>query len=598
VLPAGTEVGGYRVVRKIGKGGMATVYEAEQVSLDRVAALKVLAAEFGDDEVFRQRFERERKAQAELDHPNIVTVFDGGPSECGQWLAMQLIRGQTLAEVLELGRLAPETVWKLLFPIADALEAAHRKGVIHRDITPRNILVADDGTPFLADFGLTKRLGELSLTEPGWFLGTPQYVAPEQLREDQPVGPASDVYSLTAVLFKCLCGRPPFERGSRTGYLYAHLWDSPPAPSTIDGGLPSGLDAVIAKGMAKEPTERFRKPSELIGAARESFEGAALDDAAPSPRWAGRVRRPRWSPRLAGVALLLFALGLAAGALAAGRPRQPERFVHAGPLRVAIPAGWTVETGVARRFPNLHLADPLTLVAGGGKGPEVATVGTSLARGETLLPAALRPYGSHPTGVPISLGSLQALRYDGLGPKPRAEPWTVVVAPTSVGVATIVCRAGRRGGAGHRVCQDLAATLKLRDGVGYPVGPSSQLASLLRHQVGKLDHEVRRLRGRLRRASGSGIQAAAASALARAFRRCATTLAATPVSPQSAAHLAALVSGARLVRDAYKRLAAAARSGNGQAFRTESGEVYLTESILYNRILYLGSLGYRVAQVH
>jgi tRNA A-37 threonylcarbamoyl transferase component Bud32 len=597
VLPAGTEVGGYRVIGKIGEGGMATVYEAEQVSLDRVVALKVLARELADDEVFHQRFERERKVQAELDHPHVVTVFEGGPSVHGQWLAMQLVEGRTLAKILESEGLAPETVWNLLTPIADALEAAHEKGLIHRDVTPTNILVADDGTPFLADFGLAKRPEESSLTESGQVVGTLKYVAPERINGE--AVPASDVYSLALVLYRCLCGRLPFATGDRNALLLAHLFESPPAPTVLDGSLPPALDAVIAKGLAKEPAERYQRPSELIAAARASFEGGALEDVAPPiPLRTGRARTPRRSPRLlGGAALLLFALGLGAGAFADGSPRQEERLVRAGPLQVAVPEGWVTEKSVVTRFPDLHLADSSTLVPRGGKGTEAATVGISLARGKTLLPPALRPYASHPRGVPLSLGSLQALRYDGLGSKPRSEPWTVIVAPTSVGVATIACRAGPRGGDLRRTCQRLAASLKLLEGAGYPIGSSSQLATLLRRQIGTLNREVRHLRRRLQRASGSGAQAAVAAGLADVFRRRARTLAAFQVSPQSAAHLAGLVSGLRLVRDAYKRLAAAARSGNRRAYRTGVDEIYLVESILYNRILYLRSLGYRVVPV-
>jgi tRNA A-37 threonylcarbamoyl transferase component Bud32 len=603
VLPAGTEVGGYRVIKKIGQGGMATVYEAKQVALGRVVALKVLAPDFADDgeeEVFRQRFERERRALAELDHPHVVTVFAGGPSPHGQWLAMQLVRGRTLAEMIEAERLAPTRVWELLTPIADALEAAHRTGLIHRDVTPGNILVDDDGTPFLADFGLTKKLGERTLTEPGGFLGTPQYVAPEQLRAEEAVVPASDVYSLTAVLYKCLCGRPPFQRGSMRGFVAAHLWEEPPPITALDESLPAGLDEVIARGMAKDAADRFETPGELIAAARESFAGGAPAGVV-SPvrrRLAGlrALRTKRWSVRAsAAAALLLFALSFGAGALAdEGTPPREQRVIRAGPLQVAVPAGWVAKKGALKDRLRFHLGDSVVLRSG-GEGGGVATIGISLARGQTLLPGALRPFDEHPQGEPVSLGSLQALRYDGLGPEPKRERWSAIVSPTSVGVATIAC-SGRPGGKeALRTCERLAGSLRLREGVGYPVGPSAQLAVLLRRQLGRLDRDTRALRRRLEQARRRGRQAAAASALAKAFRRCATTLSAAPASPQEAAHVAALVVAARWVRDAYKRLAAAARSSNRRAFHAEAGEVYLTESILYNRILYLRSLGYRVA---
>jgi Protein kinase domain len=582
----------------IGEGGMGSVYEAEQVSLKRVVALKVLSTELArGDTTFPQRFDRECKAQAELDHPHIVTVFENGDSVHGQWLAMRLVRGRTLADVLDSERLAPEAVWKLLAPIADALEAAHEKGLIHRDITLRNILVADDGTPFLADFGLTKRCGERSLTESGKFVGTFRYLAPERIKDEATVS-ASDVYALAVVLFKCLCGRFPFEQEDQSALLSAQLFESPPALTGFDGSLPPGLDRVVAKGLAKDPAERYPMPSELIAAARASFEGNAVGRAAgPGPLHAARGKAPRWRAQLlVGAALLLFALGLGAGALADGGPRLEDRLVRAGPLEVAVPEGWVAEKGVLTGFPDLHLADSVTLVPGDGKGREAAIVGRSLARGKTLLPFALRTLGSDPQGEPFSLNSLQALRYDGLGPKPKIEPWTVIVSPTSIGVATIACRARTHRSDLHRTCQGLAASLKLLEGIGYPLGPSPQLATLLRRQIRKLNREVRRLSNRLAQASGRGAEAAAAAALANAFRRCARTLAAIPVTPQSAAHLAGLVTGLRQVQGAYKRLAAAARSGNRRAFRIGIDEISLTGSILYNRILYLRNIGYRVAQ--
>jgi tRNA A-37 threonylcarbamoyl transferase component Bud32 len=594
VLPAGTVVGGYRVIRKIGEGGMATVYEAEDLSLNRAVALKILSQEV-DDDVLQERFARERRAQAELNHPNIVSVYGGDDSEHGRWLAMQLVKGRNLEEVVEADRLTPEEVWRLLTPIAEALEAAHEKGLIHRDITLGNILVADDGTPFLADFGLTKRRGDSRLTATGQRLYTPPYVAPERLR-DQTAEPASDVYSLAVVLFRCLCGRFPFE-GDGLALVVGHLFEPPLAPTAVDGNLPAGLDAVMARGLAKNPAERFEKPSELIAAARASFEGGVPEP--PRGRAAGRawgVGGPRRPQVLAAVALLLFALGLGAGALADGSAGDGGRRVSAGSLEVTVPPGWVREKGVVARFPRLQLADPLTLVPARGKGKEAVIVGMSLARGKTLLPFSLRHDGDSARVTALSLGSLQALRYKGLGPKPKIEPWTVIVSPTSVGVATIACRGGVRRDDLHRACESIAGSLKLLDGVGYPVGPSPQLAETLRSQFGKLTRDVRRLNRRLNQATGSNEQVAAAAAMADAFRRCAQTLAEIPVSPQDAAHLAGLVTALRFIRDAYEDVAAALRTGNPAAYKVVMGEVSMTASILYNRIHWLTGLGYRVAE--
>jgi predicted Ser/Thr protein kinase len=581
-------VRGYRVIRTIGKGGMGTVYEAEQVALKRMVALKVLSREAArGDPTFPQRFERECRAQGELDHPNIVSVFQNGNSPHGQWLAMQLVRGRTLEQMLEAEPLEPEAVLGLLEPIADALEAAHAKGLIHRDVTLRNILVADNGTPFLADFGVTKRVDEHSLTKAGDFIGSLRYAAPEQIR--LATVPASDVYSLAVVLYRCLCGRFPFEAPGADALFFEQLRDLPPAPTSVNPSLRRTLDTVLGEGLAKDPAKRFGRPSELIADARASFEGRELKHVAP--------RRPLPVRALIIVALFLFVLGLGAGALASGASRHEGHRVRAGSLEVSVPKGWVRENGVVARFPRLQLADPLTLVPVRGAGKEAVVVGMSLARGKTLLPFSLRPfYGPSPPVTALSLGSLQALRYEGLGPKPKTEPWTVIVSPTSVGVATIVCRGAVQRSYLRRTCQGLAGSLKLLDGSAYPVGPSAEFATMLRRQFGDLNRGMRRLHRRLSAASGGSAQAAAAGTMADLHRRCARILAAVPVSPQAAAHLAGLVTALRFLRDDYKDLAAAYRAEDARAYHTALGEIGMSASILYNRIHWLDGLGYRIAE--
>jgi protein kinase-like protein len=580
-------VHGYRVSRTIGQGGMGTVYEAEEVVWGRMVALKVLSNEAArGDPTFPERFERECRAQGELNHPHIVRIFKNGNSPQGRWLAMQLVEGRTLEKVLEAERLNPEEVLKLLAPIADALEAAHAKGLIHRDVTLRNILVADDGTPFLADFGVAKRVDERSLTKTGDFIGSLRYAAPEQIR--QATVPRSDIYSLAVVLYRCLCDRFPFEAHGEDALFVEQLIRVPPTPTSVNPSLPRALDDVLASGLAKEATERYRRPCDLIADARASFEGKELRHLAARPALPAKV--------LMVVAVVLFVLGLGAGALASGSSRRNGHRVRAGSLEVAVPGGWVREDGVVARFPRLQLADPLTLVPASGRGKEAAIVGMSLTRGKTLLPFYLRPVASNPPVTALSLGSLQALRYDGMGPKPKIEPWTVIVSPTSIGVATIACRPGPHPDTSRRICERLAASLKLLDGSAYPVGPSAQFAALLRQQFGDLNRGIRRLKRQLQEAEGSEAQADASAALADLFRRCARTLAAASVSPQAAAHLAGLVTALRWIRDSYEDLAAAYRTESPHAYSTALGEIGMSESVLYNRIHWLAGLGYRVSE--
>jgi serine/threonine protein kinase len=214
LLQAGTTVAGYRVDGLLGEGGMALVYRATQLSLNRVVALKVISAELGEDPSFRARFKREGQLQAALDHQHIVPVYEAGESEHGLFLAMRLIAGPTLKELILGRQLDPRRSVRLLAQVAQALDFAHDAGLIHRDIKPQNILIDRDDHVYLADFGLTKQLDDTArLTGTGQFLGTIDYIAPEQV-QSEPASAASDCYSLAAVLYECLVGQVPFNEAN------------------------------------------------------------------------------------------------------------------------------------------------------------------------------------------------------------------------------------------------------------------------------------------------------------------------------------------------------------------------------------------------
>ena len=185
MLPNGTTIAGYRIDGILGRGGMGMVYEATQLSLDRVVALKLLAAHLSDDIGFRERFRREGQVQARLEHSHIVTVYEAGESEHGLFIAMRLVRGRTLKEMVTGGELDPERTLKILAPVAEALDEAHGIGLIHRDIKPQNVLVGGRDHAFLADFGLTKGPTEETLTKTGHFVGTFDYIAPEQINGER-----------------------------------------------------------------------------------------------------------------------------------------------------------------------------------------------------------------------------------------------------------------------------------------------------------------------------------------------------------------------------------------------------------------------------
>jgi len=253
---------------------MGAVYEATQLSLQRVVALKLLAPNLGDDPGFRARFEREGQVQAALDHEHIVSVYEAGQSEYGLFLAMRLIDGPTLKELILDDSLDPRRAVRLLSQVARALDAAHSAGLIHRDIKPQNILIDKSDHAYLADFGLIKAPDEARLTGTGQFIGTIDYVAPEQIQAE-PATPASDVYALTGVLYECLTGEVPFPRASEAAVLHAHVMVPPPTVSGLRPDLPPALDQVIAQGMAKDPWSRPAQAAELMQAAARALSSFA-----------------------------------------------------------------------------------------------------------------------------------------------------------------------------------------------------------------------------------------------------------------------------------------------------------------------------------
>jgi predicted Ser/Thr protein kinase len=282
LLSAGTIVSGYRVDGVLGEGGMGVVYRATQLSLNRTVALKILATELSQDGAFRERFRREGLLQAAIDHQHIVTVYEAGDTEHGLFLAMRLIRGPTLKDMILAGELDPARTLRILTQVAGALDTAHDVGLTHRDIKPQNILIGADDHAYLADFGLTQASDEVSLTETGQFIGTIDYVAPEQI---QGLGATarSDVYSLTAVLYEALTGVVPFLRMNEAAVLFAHISEAAPPVTERRSELPAEIDAVIERGMAKNPDDRYASAGELIADAKAAFGDETALAAAPPP---------------------------------------------------------------------------------------------------------------------------------------------------------------------------------------------------------------------------------------------------------------------------------------------------------------------------
>jgi serine/threonine-protein kinase len=277
------ELPGYRIERQLGRGSMGVVYLAEDVQLCRKVALKVLAPTLADDELFRRRFDRESQSAANLDHPNIVPVYAAGEAAGSLYIAMRYVGGGDLRTLLEAnGPLSLEQATSITVAVADALDAAHAQGMIHRDVKPANILIDSRSGQehyYLSDFGITKIVSSgRSLTSTGQIVGTIDYIAPEQI-QGKPVDSRSDLYALGCVLYQCLTGVVPFPRDETAAQMWAHVHDDPPSVTARRPDLPPQIDTIVAKAMAKQPEDRYSTCRELAFVLRAfAHDPAGYDD--------------------------------------------------------------------------------------------------------------------------------------------------------------------------------------------------------------------------------------------------------------------------------------------------------------------------------
>ncbi|WP_066908610.1 serine/threonine-protein kinase [Millisia brevis] len=342
----GTVFAGYLIERRIGSGGMGAVYAARHPRLPRLVALKILTAEAGGTSRMRARFEREADLIAQLDHPNVVDIYDRGTEGDHLWITMRLVDGLDVARLVAPGhpmRPAARAVG-IVAQAADGLDAAHRRRLLHRDVKPANLLVAtaDDGSDqvFVTDFGIARSIESPRLTSTGSIVATLAYASPEQIGAG-PIDHRTDVYSLGATLFEMLIGEAPFAGRPPPAVLTAHLNEPPPLPSRIDPSLPVGLDEVIATAMAKDPNRRFDSCAALAAAAWRALEpAAAWGGPEPAAAWGGPEAAEAWrgpetaeawrGPETAGAAPILppTAAALPGTRIADGsgpRPSVPSR---------------------------------------------------------------------------------------------------------------------------------------------------------------------------------------------------------------------------------------------------------------------------------
>ena len=433
----GQRFGAYTLGKLVGRGGMGVVYEAQHVHLGRVVALKLLAPDLSESPDFRARFLRESRLAATIEHPGIVTVYDAGEVQGVLFIAMRYVRGTDLAATLaERGRLdLPETV-SIIEQVGSALDAAHAAGLVHRDVKPANVMI-EEGRCYLTDFGLTKQAAEThALTMSGQFLGTADYVAPEQI-EGRSVDGRTDEYALGCMLFECLTGARPYRRDATFAVLYAHLHEPPPRPTEMRPELPPAFDEVVGRAMAKAIEERYATCGDLGAAARHAAglvgSRPSTPDAAERPTAARPVAQPT-----------------------AARPVPPPR-ARAGtelptaPLPRETPTGATQALRPARprrrRGRALVLGLAVPVVAGGVAAALVLSKGSS-SKGPHVAGTPLQ-VSKRPAGVASAAGRLwvtdlassSVIRLDPDGSGRTSfhvgrEPWGLATNSTSVWVAS------------------------------------------------------------------------------------------------------------------------------------------------------------------
>jgi serine/threonine-protein kinase len=319
----GKSFGNYRLIELLGRGGMGEVWRAHDTAIDRIVAIKILPPEISQDAVFQQRFRREAHAAARLNSPHVVPIHTHGEIDGRLFVDMRLVEGTDLQSMLDAGPLPPERAVRYIEHICRALQAAHKAGLVHRDVKPSNILVDDDDYAYLIDFGIARAAGERALTTAGDVMGTFFYMAPERFAGEETGAPGvdarSDIYSLACVLYECLTARHAFAGDSLEQQVGGHLASPPPRPSLARSGLPKALDTVIAKGMAKNPHERYADPMEMANAARDALTAPAHRYGVPG--WRPSAPKPAPSAKAS------------SGGFQPGVPpataARPEAFTHA-----------------------------------------------------------------------------------------------------------------------------------------------------------------------------------------------------------------------------------------------------------------------------
>ena len=429
-------LGRYELLERIGRGGMADVFRAHDRSLERDVALKMMRPEFAGDAEFVERFHREAEALGAIDHPNIVRVLDSGASPDGQFIAMELVNGGTLRDLMRAsGRVDQYAAAEIAAGIADGLEAAHIRGVLHRDLKPENVLLDTESRPKIADFGIARLAAATAITKAGELLGTPQYLAPEQMSGDV-IDERADVYALGVILHEMLTGQQP-TGGTTPSEIVARRLRSDPRPPARLVAIAPVMNALVLRALARDPARRFRRAADLRDALLQVRRPAAPVRAGP---WVVRLRLPSVAPLVAALAVLTASIRDAANRVdrvAALRDALPTIRLPAPPRMpvVAMPrpslapvaagvASWRARHGAPQRRSAAPLMALLALVA--------AFIGGTLAfaaRPTEVRPLAVATSAPAPTAAMLANTSSPA---PSTSAEPTAEPIAVpILAPAA-----------------------------------------------------------------------------------------------------------------------------------------------------------------------
>lgn len=289
ILNPGDRIADYEIVSQIGSGGMATVYQAYHERLDRHVAIKIMHESFARDETFLERFQREARIVARLEHPHIVPIYDYAEFDKQPYFVMKYIEGGTLKRRLIKRGITLDEITGMMTMLADALTYAHEKGVLHRDIKPSNMLIDERDLPYISDFGLARiaQVGDSTISH-DLMLGTPWYISPEQAKGERDLTPATDVYSFGIILYELLLGRTPFSGDTPYAIVHEHIYTPPTPPSHINPELGAALDAVLLKALAKSPRQRYQTATAMM----DDFK-RALADSSIAPALGTDMRQPQ-----------------------------------------------------------------------------------------------------------------------------------------------------------------------------------------------------------------------------------------------------------------------------------------------------------------